>query len=114
MHALDAPMAARAVGKPFDVERCGRDIKPRIERTAICVFRAIENLDQRMDVLETRLSRITFVGTYPLHILRCPVKTRFDTAMAFFNRFSCIPLRHQSPKILGIDDAEVIGDGIPV
>ena len=42
VHALDAPMAARSGGEPFDVERRGRNVEPRVECASVGVFGAIE------------------------------------------------------------------------
>ena len=44
VHAFDAPMAADAAGEPFDVERCGADIKrvSNVHRSACSV--AIETV----------------------------------------------------------------------
>jgi hypothetical protein len=41
MHSLDAPVAVHAVGVPFDVERRGRDVKPRVERVSTGVIRRL-------------------------------------------------------------------------
>ncbi len=54
MHALDAPMAARAGREAFDVERRGRNVEARVERASVGVFRSIENPNERLDALETR------------------------------------------------------------
>ena len=58
MHALHAPMAAGAVGEAVDVERRGRDVGSRVERAAVLIFAAIDDLKKRLDVLETRLTGI--------------------------------------------------------
>ena len=85
MHALDAPVATHAVSEPFDVERRGRDVKPRVECASVGVFRSIENPNQRPDVFEARLTWIGFVGLDPRDILRGRIDARFEAAVSFLD-----------------------------
>ena len=55
VHAFDAPMAARCGGEPFDVERRGRNIESSIEFASVCVFGAIDDAKNRMDVESLKL-----------------------------------------------------------
>ena len=68
VHAFDAPVTARPGGKPLDIEWAGGDIVARLERTAIGVFDAREDLDERLDVGESRFAGVTPVGDDPVDI----------------------------------------------
>jgi hypothetical protein len=45
-HALDAPVTARSISEPVDIERGRRDIEARLERAAISIFDARKDLDE--------------------------------------------------------------------
>src|SRR5882672_5904484 len=85
MHALDAPMAARAPGDAFDVERGGRDVVADVEATAIGVFNACMDLDDGLDVLEARLAWIASLGCNPVDLAGGGVGARLDPAMALLD-----------------------------
>ena len=66
MHALDAPVAARAPGNTLDVERRRTDIVVGIEGAPIGVFGAGKDLDDGLDVGETRLARVASAAENPI------------------------------------------------
>ena len=63
-------MAARSGGKPFDVERGGRNVDSGVERASVGVFGSIEYVKNRMDVFEAGLTRIGFVALDPVDDFR--------------------------------------------
>src|SRR5271170_1806529 len=89
MHALDAPMAARAGGQTFDVERRAGNVIAGLETTAIGVFDAIKHLQDRLDVGKTWLARIASIGADPVHDARGRVIPCLDAAVAFLERCLC-------------------------
>src|ERR1700750_3136567 len=85
MHALDAPMPARTPGDAFDVERRGRDIMVGIEAAAIGIFGTCVELEDSLDVLEARLTRIASLGCYPVDLAGGGVGARLDPAMSLLD-----------------------------
>src|ERR1700731_2130148 len=85
MHALDAPMTARAPGDAFDIERRGRDIVVGIEAAAIGIFGAGVNLRDGIDVLEARLARVASLRRYPVDLAGGGVSARLDPAMSLLD-----------------------------
>jgi hypothetical protein len=51
VHALDAPVTARSVSKPVDIERGRRELEARLERAAIGIFDARKDLDEALYVV---------------------------------------------------------------
>src|SRR5579863_6880510 len=66
MKALDAPMAARRLGEPFDVERGRTDVEAGIAGAAVGEFGAIDELDDGLDAAEARLPRIAALRGDPV------------------------------------------------
>ena len=87
MHALDAPMAARASAEALDVQRCGRDIMSGVEAAPVVVFGAGMDLDDGFDVGETRLTRVASVAENPIDDAGSRIGTRLDAGHAPFRRW---------------------------
>ena len=68
VHALDAPVPARSVSEPVDIERGRRDLEARLERAAIGIFDARKDLDESLYVCEARLTGVTPGGDEPVDI----------------------------------------------
>jgi hypothetical protein len=85
MHALDAPVAARAPGNTLDVERRRTDIVVGIEGAPIGVFGAGKDLDDGLDVGETRLARVASAAENPIDDAGSRIGARLDAAMSFLD-----------------------------
>ena len=85
MHALDAPMAACGFGEAFDVEFGRRDIVARFEAAAIGIFDARVHLEDRLDVLEARLTRVASLGGDPIDVIGGRIGAGLDPAMSFLD-----------------------------
>ena len=85
VHAFDAPMAASTSGDALDVERRGANVDACIERASIGVFRPVDDVNERLDVFEARLTWIGFFTLDPIDYLRGRVDTGFDAAVALLD-----------------------------
>ena len=85
VHALDAPMAARTGGEPFDVERSAGDVEPGVESASVRVFGSIDDAKDRLDAFEARPTRIGSLALEPIDDLRGGIEAGFDAAVAFLD-----------------------------
>ena len=86
MHAFDAPVAARAVGKAVDIEGRGGDVEAVILSAVVLEFGLVDDLEDGFDVIEPGLAWIGFIGLDPVDGLGGGEDAGFDPAMALFDR----------------------------
>ena len=85
MHTFDSPVATATMGESLDIKGCRRDIKTVVKGAFILKFCSICDLQDRLNVLEFKLSWVMFLRNHPIDNIRCRINTCFDSSMAFFN-----------------------------
>src|SRR6185437_10216262 len=85
MHALDAPMAADAVGDAVDVEGGRTDIGASVEERAVGQLGSTIELDDGGNVGEARLPGIAALGGNPIDDRGGPVGPCLDAAVTLLD-----------------------------